>query len=254
MSDNDLFLLTIVAVLVSSASAILVNAISSGGNTYARTVILTSILAQLILAATVFAAALLGFWTASKPGLSQALTVTVANGSGLAVWGIVPALLGSWLGYRNGRATYAKGTGRADHSSVNEAAPWFRFTTTKLIVMVTLGAVGVVWIQSQINAVGQRESIIKARGIGWSLSTQNPPIIPWTWSLLGARPFNLITMDNDVFTEQDALRYRATFPEADVVLGSPEYFRDITNRSKLTRRYRSPPEIDPKSWAHAARR
>jgi hypothetical protein len=125
---------------------------------------------------------------------------------------------------------------------------WPMYMLKTLIVL----AVVAVWLQSQVSTVRERESLIKAGGVGWGVSAQNPPGIPWVWSLLGARQFNLIHMDNDVFSEQDVSRYQAAFPEAEVVLGSPEYFRDPSNLGKLMRKYRSPPEIDPKNWAHAS--
>jgi hypothetical protein len=129
------------------------------------------------------------------------------------------------------------------------AAPkrrWFRFSLRTVFVVVTLVAVGIAWMQSQVKTVRERERLIKT-SIFWGVSSQHPPRIPWVWSLLGAKPVNAIGLDKDKFSEVDVLRYKVAFPEADVMLGSRDDFKPDKTMAKYRASRRD--EVDPKAWA-----
>jgi hypothetical protein len=88
----------------------------------------------------------------------------------------------------------------------------FRFSLRALLIAVTVIAVFVGWLESNIRAVAERRALSNA-GV-WDCSGTKASI-PWMWSLLGETPVTEAYLA-DALPDETKRRLLAAFPEAEI--------------------------------------
>jgi hypothetical protein len=100
----------------------------------------------------------------------------------------------------------------------------FQFSLRTLLIGVTLFCIFGAWFGNQVRIVIQRRAIIRNEPISAMIPARElvpgRADIPWIRRLLGDKDCFVIWADQTV-TDEDLERYKAAFPEADVIRRPP---------------------------------
>jgi hypothetical protein len=106
---------------------------------------------------------------------------------------------------------------------------FWRFSLRTLLLAMTLAAVAIGWVASNLAHVWDREAILmRQRGPSVThlriISRRDLSKLPWMWRMLGAEPVDALAYDPQRTRPEDIERLKRLFPEA--VLMPLEPLRD----------------------------
>ena len=97
MTDNELFLLSALVAIAALAGTIFGYLMSCRGYARTQSIVVATVLADLLLCSVPFTLVLLGVWTipGDRSGLVPAILAAIYSFGGILVFGTLPALAGS---------------------------------------------------------------------------------------------------------------------------------------------------------------
>lgn len=102
---------------------------------------------------------------------------------------------------------------------------WFAFSLRTLLVAVTLTAVGLWLVRSNLIQIREREQIMHSNRVryDWGHRNRFQTRLPIVWALLGARCYDWIDFPVQKFTPGDLAELQHLFPEAELSLYDPNH-------------------------------